>query len=607
MSKSEHIEQTLARLPQQPGIYQYFDVERRLLYVGKAKNLKKRVSSYFTKHHSNGKTRLLVSKIHDIQWLIAPSEADALLLENSLIKEHKPFYNIQLKDDKTYPFIVIKKERFPRIFATRQLIRDGSEYFGPFPSVKTMRNVLELSRSIYPLMCSACRVSSLKLANSKSNELKVRSCLDKQIGKCTGPCIDENAEATYLSSVASIRRLLQGQLSEVSRFLEERMVLSAQAFQFEKAQQYKRKLAALKKYQAKNTIVHTGITEVEVYSIVLDSRCAYVNFLKIQNGTITKGHTSEVRRKLGEGAKEILEAAIVLMRDKFGCDANIIYTPFKVDLPLEGVHLHVPKRGDKLRLVEMSERNAQFFMRDRQKQMEQTHPEAATQRLLETAKEDLRLTELPVHIECFDNSNIQGTNPASACVVFKNGKPAKSDYRKFNIRTVDGPDDFASMTEVVHRRYQRLLKEDEPLPQLIVIDGGKGQLSHAMEALEKLGLRGKVAIIGIAKRLEEIYYPGDQHPLFLDKRSSTLRLIQHLRNEAHRFSLEHHRKRRSKAALRSELDDIAGVGPKTRLALLAHFKTVDAIRKADETALLSVVNLKVAKAIQTHFKLGSSK
>ena len=344
-----------------------------------------------------------------------------------------------------------------------------------------------------------------------------------------------------------------------------------------------------------------------MYSIVQDARCAYVNFLKIQNGTITKGHTSEVRRKLGEDTKEILEAAIVQMRDKFGSDANTIYTPFEIDLPLAGVQLHVPQRGDKLRLVEMSERNARFFMRDRQKQMEQTHPEAATQRLLETAKEDLRLTELPVHIECFDNSNIQGTNPASACVVFKNGKPAKSDYRKFNIRTVDGPDDFASMTEVVHRRYHRLLTEGEPLPQLIVIDGGKGQLSHALEALEGLGLRGKIAIIGIAKRLEEIYYPGDQHPLYLDKRSSTLKLIQHLRNEAHRFSLEHHRKRRSKAALRSELDDIAGVGPKTRHALLAHFKTVDAIRQADETALLDVVNLKVAKAIQAHFAEASGK
>ena len=597
MGKSEHIENTLARLPHQPGVYQYFDEEKRILYVGKAKDLKKRVSSYFTKQHQNGKTRLLVSKIHDIEWLVAPSEADALLLENSLIKEHKPLYNIQLKDDKTYPFIVIKKERFPRIFATRQFIKDGSEYFGPFPSVKVMHTVLDLCRKLYPIRTCALALSEDNIANQK-----FRVCLEFHIGNCMGPCVGKQTEEAYNESIAAIRYLLRGHLGEVVRALEMQMARAAETFRFEEAEQFKRKLAAVKKYQAKNTIVHTGINDVEVYSIVQDARCAYVNFLKIQNGTITKGHTSEVRRKLGEEPKEILEAAIVQMRDKFGSDANSIYTPFEIDLPLNGVQLHVPQRGDKLRLVEMSERNAKFFMRDRQKQMEQTHPEAATQRLLETAKEDLRLSELPVHIECFDNSNIQGTNPASACVVFKNGKPAKSDYRKFNIRTVDGPDDFASMTEVVHRRYHRLVTEGEPLPQLIVIDGGKGQLSHALEALESLGLRGKIAIIGIAKRLEEIYYPGDQHPLFLDKRSSTLKLIQHLRNEAHRFSLDHHRKRRSKAALRSELDEIPGVGPKTRHALLAHFKTVDAIRKAPEDQLLAVVNLKVARTILNHFK-----
>lgn len=597
MGKSEHIENTLARLPHQPGVYQYFDEEKRILYVGKAKDLKKRVSSYFTKQHQHGKTRLLVSKIHDIEWLVAPSEADALLLENSLIKEHKPLYNIQLKDDKTYPFIVIKKERFPRIFATRQFIKDGSEYFGPFPSVKVMHTVLDLCRKLYPIRTCALALSEDNIANQK-----FRVCLEFHIGNCMGPCVGKQTEEAYNESIAAIRYLLRGHLGEVVRALELQMARAAETFRFEEAEQFKRKLAAVKKYQAKNTIVHTGINDVEVYSIVQDARCAYVNFLKIQNGTITKGHTSEVRRKLGEEPKEILEAAIVQMRDKFGSDANSIYTPFEIDLPLNGVQLHVPQRGDKLRLVEMSERNAKFFMRDRQKQMEQTHPEAATQRLLETAKEDLRLSELPVHIECFDNSNIQGTNPASACVVFKNGKPAKSDYRKFNIRTVDGPDDFASMTEVVHRRYHRLVTEGEPLPQLIVIDGGKGQLSHALEALESLGLRGKIAIIGIAKRLEEIYYPGDQHPLFLDKRSSTLKLIQHLRNEAHRFSLDHHRKRRSKAALRSELDEIPGVGPKTRHALLAHFKTVDAIRKAPEDQLLAVVNLKVARTILNHFK-----
>jgi excinuclease ABC subunit C len=597
MAKSEHISQILARLPQQPGVYQYFDDTERLLYVGKAKNLKKRVSSYFTKQNHNGKTRLLVSKISDIKWLIAPSESDALLLENSLIKEHRPIYNIQLKDDKTYPFIVVKKERFPRIFPTRKLIKDGSEYFGPFPSVKTMHTVLELCRKLYPI-----RTCSLALTEENIEKGKFRVCLEYHIGNCLGPCVGKQDEDDYKKSIAAIRHLLRGNLGEVVRELEKKMQQASEAFRFEEAEQYKLKLASVRKYQAKNTIVHPGIDDVEVYTVVQDSRCAYVNFLRILKGTITKGHTSEVRRKLGEEPKEILEAAIVQMRDKFGSDSPQVYTPFAIDLPLDGVSCHVPQRGDKLRLIEMSERNARFFMRDRQKQLEQTQPEAATQRLLETAKEDLRLSELPAHIECFDNSNIQGTNPASACVVFKNGKPAKSDYRKFNIRTVDGPDDFASMTEVVHRRYSRLLKENEPLPQLIVIDGGKGQLSHALEALESIGLRGKIAIIGIAKRLEEIYYPGDQLPLYLDKRSSTLKLIQHLRNEAHRFSLEHHRKRRSKAALRSELDEIKGVGPKTRHELLAHFKTVKAIGEASIDDLTKAVNLKVARAIHTHFE-----
>ena len=597
MAKSEHISQILARLPQQPGVYQYFDDGERLLYVGKAKNLKKRVSSYFTKQNHNGKTRLLVSKITDIKWLIAPSESDALLLENSLIKEHRPIYNIQLKDDKTYPFIVVKKERFPRIFPTRKLIKDGSEYFGPFPSVKTMHTVLELCRKLYPI-----RTCSLALTEENIEKGKFRVCLEYHIGNCLGPCVGKQDEDDYKKSIAAIRHLLRGNLGEVVRELEKKMQQASEAFRFEEAEQYKLKLASVRKYQAKNTIVHPGIDDVEVYTVVQDSRCAYVNFLRILKATITKGHTSEVRRKLGEEPKEILEAAIVQMRDKFGSDSPQVYTPFAIDLPLDGVSCHVPQRGDKLRLIEMSERNARFFMRDRQKQLEQTQPEAATQRLLETAKEDLRLSELPVHIECFDNSNIQGTNPASACVVFKNGKPAKSDYRKFNIRTVDGPDDFASMTEVVHRRYSRLLKENEPLPQLIVIDGGKGQLSHALEALESIGLRGKIAIIGIAKRLEEIYYPGDQLPLYLDKRSSTLKLIQHLRNEAHRFSLEHHRKRRSKAALRSELDEIKGVGPKTRHELLAHFKTVKAIGEASIDDLTKAVNLKVARAIHTHFE-----
>ena len=602
MARSTHIQQILDRLPHQPGVYQHFDAVGKLLYVGKAKDLKKRVTSYFTKQqHENGKTRLLVSKIADVQWLITPTEADALLLENSLIKEHKPIYNIQLKDDKTYPYIVIKKEPFPRVFATRQFIRDGSEYFGPFPSVKTMHTVLELCRKLYPI-----RTCSLSLTAENIESQKFRVCLEYHIGNCLGPCAGHQHTESYEKSIDAIRFLLRGNLAEVVRLLERQMKTAADALAFEDAERFKLRLQSVRKYQAKNTIVHPTITDVDVFSVVQDARCAYVNFLKVQNGSIIQGHTAEVKRKLGEENREVLEAAIVQMRDRFQSESKTIYTPFLIELALPGVTSHVPQRGDKLRLVELSERNAKFYMRDRQKHLEQTNPEASTQRLLETMQEDLRLTALPVHIECFDNSNIQGTNPASACVVFKNGKPAKSDYRKFNIQTVVGPDDFASMREVVYRRYKRLSEEGEPLPQLIIIDGGKGQLSHAMEAFEELGLRGKIAIIGIAKRLEEIFFPGDSLPLFIDKRSSTLKLIQHLRNEAHRFSLAHHRDLRSKAALHSELDDIPSVGSVTRHKLMAHFKTILAIRQASEDELLEVVNLKVAKNILKFFKASDS-
>ncbi|MDG2208914.1 MAG: excinuclease ABC subunit UvrC [Flavobacteriales bacterium] len=598
MPRTKHIDQILKRLPHQPGVYQHFDVNGRLLYVGKAKDLKKRVTSYFSKQlHENGKTRLLVSKITDIQWLVTSTESDALLLENSLIKEHKPFYNILLKDDKTYPFIVIKKEPFPRIFATRQLIKDGSEYFGPFPSVKTMHTVLELCRKLYPI-----RTCALALTDENIQGGKFRVCLEYHIGNCLGPCVGHQTTADYEESIAAIRFLLKGNLTKVVKLLEEQMHVAAGDFRFEDADRFKRRMQSVKKFQAKNTIVHPTITDVDVFSIVQDARCAYVNFLKVQNGSVMQGHTAEVKRKLGEENREVLEAAIVQMRDRFQSESKTIFTPFPVDLALPNVTWHVPQRGDKHRLVQLSERNAKFYMRDRQKHLEQTNPEAAVIRLLETAQEDLRLTSLPIHIECFDNSNIQGAHPASACVVFKNGKPAKDDYRKFNIKTVVGPDDFASMREVVYRRYKHLKEQDESMPQLIIIDGGKGQLSHALEALEELGLRGEIAIIGIAKRLEEIFYPGDSLPLYIDKRSSTLKLIQQLRNEAHRFSLAHHRNLRSKAALRSELDDIPGVGPATRHKLLSHFKTVAAIRKATQEELKVVVNTGVVKKIQDFFQ-----
>lgn len=599
MEKSPHIQRLLERLPNAPGVYQHHDADGRLLYVGKAKDLKKRVASYFNKQqHDHGKTRLLVSKIADIKWLVTPTEADALLLENSLIKEHKPLYNIQLKDDKTYPFLVIKKERFPRVFPTRKVIRDGSEYFGPYPSVKTMHTVLDLCRKLYPI-----RTCSLPLTEANIQGGKFRECLEYHIGNCLAPCVGKQTESSHLESIVAIRSILKGNLLEVMTLLEKAMGEAAAEFRFEEAAKYKTRLEAVKRFQAKNTVVHPTIHNVDVFSVVSDSRAAYVNFLKVMNGSIVQGHTSEVKRRLGESDEMVLAAAIPLIRDRFNSDSTWIYTPFAVDLNGMPDHItfHVPQRGDKKRLVELSERNATYAMRDRQKQLEQVDPEQAVNRLLETAAADLRLTELPRHIECFDNSNIQGTHPASACVVFRDGKPAKADYRKFNIKTVEGPDDFASMKEVVYRRYKRLQESGEGLPQLIVIDGGKGQLSHALEALEDLGLRGQIAIIGIAKRLEEIFFPGDSIPLYIDKRSSTLKLIQQLRNEAHRFSLAHHRKRRSKAALKSELDDIQSVGPTTRRALLGHFKTVTAIRQASEKELLVVVNKRVARAILAHF------
>ena len=595
MEKSEHIQSILERLPLKPGVYQHFDADGRLLYVGKAKELRKRVASYFTKQAlEHGKTRLLVSKIADIKWLITPTETDALLLENSLIKEHKPLYNIQLKDDKTYPYIVIKKEPFPRVFATRKLIRDGSEYFGPYPSARAMHVVLELCRKLYPI-----RTCSLALTATNVHEGKFRECLEYHIGNCLAPCVGKQTADAYDESVAAIRHILRGDLRAVEGVLGERIAEEAAAMRFEEAAGLKRRLDLVQKFQAKNTVVHPSIHDVDVFTVVSDARTSYVNFLKINNGSIVQGQTSEVRKRLGETDAEVLEAAIPLLRDRFNSTSPTVFTHHEVDVP--GVELVLPQRGDKKRLIELSERNATYFMRDRQKQLEQVDPEAATERLLETAAADLRLTELPRHIECFDNSNIQGTNPASACVVFKNGKPSKADYRKFNIKTVVGPDDFASMREAVYRRYHRLREAGEPLPQLIIIDGGKGQLSHAVEALEELGLMGSIAIIGIAKRLEEIFFPGDSIPLYIDKRSTTLKLIQHLRNEAHRFSLAHHRNRRSKDALRSELDEIDGVGPATRLKLLGHFGSVEAVAAASEDALLAVVNTKVAKAVLQHF------
>ena len=594
MSANENIRQILQRLPDKPGVYRYYDTEGNLLYVGKAKSLKKRVASYFNKNkYENGKTRLLVRKIADIKFIVVDTEFDALLLENNLIKEHQPKYNIQLKDDKTYPWLVIRKERFPRVHPTRRMIKDGSEYFGPYASVKTMHAMLDLIKRLYPL-----RTCNYLLSEENVAAGKFRACLEFHLGNCKAPCVDRFSEDEYNANIDAIREIIKGNYAGLSRQLRQRMSEHAAALEFEAAAAIKSRLEVLERYQVSSAVVSQRINDTEVFSIYSDSKGAFVNYLKVMNGAIVQSYTTELRKRLNETDEELLAFAVVSLRDRFSSTSREVLLSHPVDFALPEVNVHVPQRGDKLKLIELSLRNATYALRDRLKQQEMTDPEAHTRRILETLQSDLHLSDLPAHIECFDNSNIQGTNPASACVVFKNAKPSKDDYRKFNIKTVEGPNDFASMTEVVYRRYKRLVDEGLPLPQLVIIDGGKGQLSAALKALEELGLVGKLAIVGIAKRLEEIYFPGDSIPIYIDKRSPSLKLIQQLRNEAHRFSLSHHRDRRSKAALKSSLTDVAGIGLKTAQKLLAHFGSVAALRKADYAEVEKVGGKKVAMALR---------
>jgi excinuclease ABC subunit C len=604
MKPLEHIQNILARLPNKPGVYKHFDAEGTIIYVGKAKDLKKRVSSYFNrKNYENGKTRLLVRKIADIQWIVTPTEQDALLLENNLIKEHWPVYNILLKDDKTFPYIVIKKERFPRVFSTRSVMNDGGEYFGPFTSIRSMRTVLDLCQKLYPI-----RSCSLSLTEKNIAGGKFRVCLEYHVGNCLGPCVGNQAEDDYDLSIQSIRHVLKGNLNVVRKVLKSQMNLAVKDLAFEKADGLKSKLNSLDKYQAKSTVVHPKIDGVDVFTIVGDDSFAYVNCLLIVSGAIIRGSSFEVKRKLGQTNSEMLEASIPLIREKFNSNSREIFTSILVNVALGNVTFSIPLKGDKKRLVEMSEQNARLYMKDRQRHQEQIDPEAALERLMDTMKSDLRLKSQPRHIECFDNSNLQGTNPTSACVVFRNGKPFKRDYRHFNIKTVEGPDDFASMKEAVYRRYDRLYKEagEEGLPQLIIIDGGKGQVSHAMEAVEELNLRGKVAVVGIAKRLEELFFPGDSLPIYLDKRSPTLKVIQNMRNEAHRFSLTHHRKKRSQSSTESILDNIPGVGEATKRKLLIEFGSVSKIKNASLEDLKTVCSDRVSQQIISFFKENKS-
>ena len=599
----EHIAQSLKTLPTSPGVYQFFDKHDIILYVGKAKHLKRRVSSYFHKSHIDcGKTRVLVSKIERIEYILVKSEVDALLLENNLIKKIQPRYNVLLKDDKTYPWICIKKERFPRIFSTRTVFKDGSEYFGPYASTKIMRVILDLIKQIYPL-----RSCTFSLREEEIQNKKFKVCLDYHIKKCEGPCEGYQTEKSYQQSISEIRNILKGNTRSIILPLKEKMQVLAENLEFEKAQEIKVKLEALVNYQSRSTVVCPSINNVDVYTILSDIDSAYVNYFKIVNGSIIQSHNLEMKKKLQEKDEDLLGLAVINLREKFNSKCEEIILNKEITNPWIKVNMHVPQRGDKKALVDLSLRNAKYMRQEKLKTIKIVDPERHSKRILEQVQKDLRLADLPIQIECFDNSNIQGTHPASACVVFKNAKPSKKDYRHFNIKTVEGPDDFASMEEVVYRRYKRLKEESLPFPQLIIIDGGKGQLSSSLKALDALELRGKIAIVGIAKRLEEIYFPGDSVPLYIDKRSESLKLIQHLRNEAHRFSLAHHRNMRSKAGLHSELDEIIGIGPKSKTDLLKTFKSIKRIKDASLESLTEILGASKAQKLNSHFHDRESK
>jgi excinuclease ABC subunit C len=592
LQSDSKISLSLKTLPNRPGIYQFYDKEGKLLYVGKAKNLKKRVSSYFNRELLSGKLNMLVRKTADIKHIVVGSELDALLLENNMIKEYQPRYNVMLKDDKTFPWICIKNEPFPRIFPTRTVVQDGSQYFGPYASVKMMNTLLELIRQIYPL-----RTCSLNLTQKNIAAGKFNVCLEYHLGNCLGPCVGYETEEDYKLKFNGIREIVKGNFGAVMKELKDKMEAHAKAYEFEKAQVIKEKIVLLERYQAKSTIVNPKLGEVDVFSIIDGEEAAYVNFLKVANGAIIQAYTVEMRKKLEETPEELLAIAVFDLRTRLASEAREIIVPFTPDLELPDVTITVPKIGDKKHLLLLSEKNARYYKLDKEKQLELLEPERKSQRILGTMMKDLRMKEPPVMIECFDNSNFQGDYAVAAMVCFRNGRPDKNEYRHYNIKTVTGPDDFASMEEVIYRRYKRQIEENKPLPQLIVVDGGKGQLSAALNSLEKLELRGKITIIGIAKKLEEIYYPDDPLPLYIDKKSETLKILQRLRDEAHRFGITHHRKKRDKATLKTELTTIPGIGEETAKKLLVDFKSVGKIKKLSLEELEKSVGKAKAKVV----------
>ena len=602
---SPTIEVQLQTLPNTPGVYQFYDASGVVIYVGKAKNLKKRIRSYFNKVHDYGKTNVLVKKIIEIKHIVVETETDALLLENNLIKKYQPRYNVLLKDDKSYPWICIKNERFPRLFQTRKVIKDGSEYFGPYSSVKVVNTIINLIKSLYPIRIESYNFSQNKINNSETEIfLKTHSHQGYflVLGFAAHPKVltrDFISEKDYKANMLFIRQILNGKLGNIKKTLRDEMFKFSKLNQFEEAQSFKEKITILENYQSRSTIVNPKISDVEVYSIISDESYAYVNFLQVSHGAIIRAHTMELKKKLDESDSELLTLAVTELRQRFDLQSKEIYVPFDMELPLK---LTIPKVGDKKQLLDLSLRNAKYQRLEKLKQVKITDPDRHVKRIIAQMKADLRLSDAPTHIECFDNSNIQGTHPVAACVVFRNAKPSKKEYRHFNIKTVKGPDDFASMTEVVYRRYKRLLEEKKPLPQLVIIDGGKGQLSAALKSIDALGLRSKIAIIGIAKRLEELFYPDDPIPLYLDKKSETLKIIQQLRNEAHRFGIEHHRNKRSKTALNSELESIVGIGEKTILELLKSFKSAQRVSFATLDELEQVVGVSKALILYNYYK-----
>lgn len=600
MDKKEleiHLKNIIQNIPDKPGCYQYYDDKGVIIYVGKAKSLKKRVSSYFTQSHDKSpKTRILVSKIRDIKYIVVDTEEDTLLLENNLIKQLQPRYNILLKDDKTYPSIVIRKEHYPRVRQTRNIIKDGSLYFGPYTNVGAIKGLLETIHKLYPI-----RTCSLNLAPSEIAKGKYKVCLEYHIKRCLGPCVGLQAEKDYNENIEYIKEILKGNTSNISKAIYNKMMDYAAKQEFEKAQEMKQKFDIIELFKQKSTIVSNLNYNIDVYGYEEDENAAYINYLNVHNGAIIQAYTFEYRKKIEEEKEDLLGSAIIEMRSRYKSTAKEIVVPFIPNINLTGVEFTIPQRGDKVKLLKLSTQNVQQYKLDKLKKSENLNPEQRTTRILKEIQNGLHLKELPMHIECFDNSNIQGTNPVSACVVFKKAKPSKRDYRHFNVKTVVGPDDFSTMREVVFRRYHRLMEEQQPLPQLIIIDGGKGQLNAACESLKKLNLYGKIAIVGLAKRLEEIFFPEDPIPIYLDKNSEALKVIQHLRDEAHRFGITFHRNKRSKQQVKSELDNIKGIGPESKKILLKHFKSVKRIKEADITEIENIIGQSKAKLIVNYF------